>query len=87
LEDVKTQNRPRPIPLRSLGGAPMSDINQAPQTIAQTIDWLHNCLGRPALPECPKECERDCDVPGGKAPGWINQKGKAVKVSWKPYWN
>lgn len=65
----------------------MSDINQPPQTIAQTIDWLHNCLGRPALPECPKECERDCNVPGGKAPAWINQKGKAVKVSWKPYQN
>jgi hypothetical protein len=64
-----------------------STSNQPPQTIAQTIDWLHNCLGRPALPECPKECERDCDVPGGKAPAWINQKGKAVKVSWKPYQN
>ncbi len=64
-----------------------STSNQPPQTIAQTIDWLHNCLGRPALPECPKECERDCDVPGGKAPAWINQKGKAVKLSWKPYQN
>lgn len=61
--------------------------NQPPQTIAQTIEWLNNILGRPALPECPTECERDCGVQGGKAPAWINRNGKAVKLSWKTYQN
>lgn len=32
-------------------------------------------------------CQRDCNVPGGKAPAWINYKGKAIKVSWKRYQN
>lgn len=60
-------------------------FNQPPQSIAQTIEWLHKILGRPALPECPQECERDCGVPGGKAPAWINRSGKAIKVTWTPY--
>lgn len=64
----------------------MSNIHhQPPQSVAQTIEWLHNTLGRPALPECPSECERDCGVPGGKAPAWINRRGKASKVAWTSY--
>lgn len=59
--------------------------HQPPQSIAQTIEWLHNTLGRPALPECPLECERDCGVPGGKAPASLNQHGKASKVAWAAY--
>lgn len=62
-----------------------SDFVNAPKTVRETIKWLIEVLMRPPMPECPVECERDCDVPQGKAPAYLNGDGKAHLVKWKPY--
>lgn len=54
-----------------------------PKTIRGTANWLRKTLMRPPMPECPSECERDCGVPQGKAPAYLN--GRAHLISWKTY--
>ena len=71
--------------MTSVTGFATQKIDATPTTVRETVQWLHDTLGRPALPECPAECERDYGIDGGKAPAFIKSNGSAQIIKWEPY--
>lgn len=64
-------------------------VISTPATVVETVRWLMEFLGRPALPENPKECWEQLISKDGKRtekkPCWLDSTGRAYEVSWKPY--
>lgn len=54
-----------------------------PDVIGETVDWLHDTLGLPALPECPIDAEKQGKQP--KQPNYLGRNGLVYSVSWKAW--